>query len=1806
MKTKIVKMESRVQFQEYIESCFEQGAFATDDVIAFVLPVFKEVLGFHEEGKVGPFHLPISLFVNENVLDIDENLAISAKSNLSAIEQLFRKYKATQFEVADREKFESDDEGYGFSDTMDLYLGEDADLKDPAFIKGYRCYELLFDHHDALTDIFSLGLILASVSMGLDLNDEFDLKVFVRNRKSPTSVHSSIHPTIASLITEMTELDRSKRSKDLYEIIRKLEHYREYDVERQLDLSKVNGWKQQQVQTRSQFILTKLRNRLFDTSRRNRLLYYKSNMRFVNLTVSSVPIVLHYQSIRPDLLFTWNEEISSKVIGMKEMVLNKYLRFEDHPYIASSLDKIRSESQRDVQEYGFSQLKMVVAFLNWHNLKEDIEERIQSPLLLVSVALKKNKKLKEDHYVLEVLDNTAEVNPVLANQLRDLYGIQLPDFVDLDEMKLESFYQLIKKQIDGANQGIQLKYIDKPRIRLIHSVARQTVTNFKRRLRPKGQRTNSYLDVEYSYDAQHYKPLGLELYRQRVEPNASFLQYLIDDAIKLQASNMAGDAVKTKELYELMESDSNPYSWDFDTCNMVLGNFNYKKMSLVRDYNSMVDEGRVHEVFEELFSEKPKKYELDSVSLDEPEHWHHVITADPTQTKAILNSRTGKSYIIQGPPGTGKSQTITNLIADYLALGKTVLFVCEKRAALDVVFHRLKQAGLDELCCYIHDSQNDKKSFIMGLKETYEDFSTKQWQYAEIVSKRNEVLAEINEHIGLLKHFHLNHLKEPATIGMSLRAFIDRLVSMQVPNFAMKASEKERLPDYAQWKASGEVIKNLAQALEDLGAEPIFSEHPFGAIKTKLWTEDRPIHLIETIASQCRSVLQQIQQVSDKVELDAVFTSEFQKLKGLVQDAVLLAPLAQTGQMDLIDANSFASKGFENDYSGYQKAKKDQQEALEHAANWKEKWNRTQVEEALRLASDKEGKLFSFFSGAWRKLKQQIQETYDFNQHTVKPRFTEVLTQLKEWHDRTAKTESIKQGLEQKYRLSHIDTAYLGIEQLRKKKGDPELDYLMNRTDGEKTVLALEGLQQQLNKLELDLQQLLFEFKEQPLAQLGDLLESIEMNAESVMEMLPILKQVSQLPQNVQYALAKIPLEPTALEALVASYSYQQYLQADRMFQSTDMLVVERSVQKLKAAYEQLMQLNALYIRASIRKNFHHNIEKSNTAISQLNTEERQFKKDYNEGRKLLENEFGKSMRYKSIRELATKESGLVLKDLKPVWLMSPLSVSDSLPLDEKFFDVVIFDEASQITLEEGIPALFRSQQSIIVGDDKQMPPTNFFSTKAEDPDDLSNTLAMDEDEVISDDADSLLVQGARKLPSSMLSWHYRSHYETLISYSNHAFYQAGLLTIPDTAVHQKELKELIVEDAAQINTDALFDRSISYHYLPKSIYEKRANLDEAKYIAHMVRDLLKRKREESIAIVAFSQEQQQTIEDALTDLAATDREFEQLLEEAYERTEQDQFVGLIVKNLENIQGDERDIVIMSVCYGFDANKRMIMNFGPINKKGGEKRLNVLFSRAKKHMAVVSSIQHHHITNEYNEGANYFKRFLHYAASVSKGELGMARQILGGLVLNKKSNQSTRLYTAVLDPLKKALELAGWDVATHVGQSDFKASIAIREPGADKYVLTVLIDDDFHYNNENIVEQYFQRPALLRSFGWKCLQIFAKDWLQDPSKVLQKIDEALKNDSTEELSKPALSEFVVNIAKAETSTDENWERYVAEEEGKSKFWEVSLQGTKLLVRFGKLGSKGQTQVKNFPNEATAVREKDKLVREKVNKGYQRT
>jgi len=256
-----------------------------------------------------------------------------------------------------------------------------------------------------------------------------------------------------------------------------------------------------------------------------------------------------------------------------------------------------------------------------------------------------------------------------------------------------------------------------------------------------------------------------------------------------------------------------------------------------------------------------------------------------------------------------------------------------------------------------------------------------------------------------------------------------------------------------------------------------------------------------------------------------------------------------------------------------------------------------------------------------------------------------------------------------------------------------------------------------------------------------------------------------------------------------------------------------------------------------------------------------------------------------------------------------------------------------------------------------QMPPSNFFGSVSPDEDD---NLVDDDNESMRIDADSLLTQGARKLQDVMLGWHYRSKYESLISFSNAAFYNRNLLTIPDQTIPPEELSEVKANSAENAieNFDSLSNRSISFHYMEHGVYDKRTNTAEAEYIAQLIKTLLNKDDKQSIGVVAFSQEQQYEIENALIRLASSDKDFENKLEEEYQRQEEGQFVGLFVKNLENVQGDERDIIIMSVCYGHDHNKRMIMNFGPINRKGGEKRLNVIFSRAKKHMAIISSIKY--------------------------------------------------------------------------------------------------------------------------------------------------------------------------------------------------------------------------------------------------------
>ncbi len=1409
--------------------------------------------------------------------------------------------------------------------------------------------------------------------------------------------------------------------------------------------------------SRHALILSGLRNRLFDTSRRNRLLYYKTGSRFVNLTAASMPMSRPPQ--QSTILFTYNS-IDRQIMGMRSVLLNEQLFFKEHPYLQPQLNNVRLQAESDEKEYGFSQLHLVLAFLHWVNLKEDSSIRIQSPLLLLPVKLKRNKAVGEDKFTLEILDNVATVNPVLANHLKDLYGIELPDSVPFEQLSMRDFYEVFKTNLETASQGlqpdeqqpVQLLFADDPDAVQVYQTAHHTIDTYLKRL---GRTAEDSLE-----------PPARVSYTSPLTPA--------------------------------------PHLWEFDTAQLVLGNFNYKKMSLVSDYNQAITQGGAHPVFSALFSDLPKA-PAPIVAAHSPAEWYHVISADPAQTAAILQNRSGGSYIIQGPPGTGKSQTITNLVADFLAQGKTVLFVCEKRAALDVVYHRLQQRKLAELCCYIHDSQADKKAFIQDLKTVYDDFLKTRIDLTHLSLRRKIALEHLQRQLQLLQTYHDQQRATGEDAGIPTRQLIATLVQLQ-PHLPQAPATD--MPAYRYWLQFGDTLEELSRALERQGAAPQLALHPFRHLGNALIQDRQAFTLINHLSVHAQGAIDHITRIIINNQIPAPYTEKLAQLMALVKTAAVLAPLAENHNLHLVDPEHKEAKRFEKAYRRYRQYQKAYKLAGKRNKHWLQKFSAQEVQLALAIVTKYETSFLRFFSGSWRRLKKQLLKAYNFPAHQLPPAFSTILEQLRDEYAAQEKVAQHQHTMQERYRADNLVTMHVGLEALRRQLGDERIHYLLQHPQAHEVVLQLSGLNNSLHQLELQLQQSLYGYEQKSLWQVQEELSAICAQAPQLQKLLPALQAFAALPLELQDTIRQVPLTPVQAQAAMAQFSLQTIYDRHSAFANTQQDHLLQAVKEITTTYQQLLNLNSDYIRATRRQQFLQHYSISNTAAGQLSPEQRLFKKSYAEGRRLLEHEMGKTIRFRSIREMASLESGIVLKDIKPVWLMSPLSVSDSLPMDPLCFDVVIFDEASQIPLEEGIPALFRAPQTIIVGDEKQMPPAQFFSSTTTEADDVTP------DDDINLDAGSLLVQGAAKLPGAMLRWHYRSRYEALISYSNHAFYGADLLTIPDKTLPppQHPLLTIQTPEEGEQYAQQVLQHSISYHYLPNGVYENRSNLPEARYIAYIVKSLLLQPVKESIGIVAFSQEQQQAIINAINALAATDRAFDAALDNAYNREEEGQYTGLFIKNLENVQGDERDIILISICYGHDRHQHMRMHFGPVNRRGGEKRLNVIFSRAKKHMAIISSIRHQHITNEHNDGARYFKRFLHYAEMVSTGHMEQARQVLDSLLPpGKVISTDTDVASLTTRQVKAALEAAGYIVDEAVGQSSFRCSLAVKKQATDtQYSLGILLDDAAHYQNNNLVEQYYQRPAMLQAFGWKIAHVYAKDWLDDRTYVLHQLLDHLK------------------------------------------------------------------------------------------------
>lgn len=457
----------------------------------------------------------------------------------------------------------------------------------------------------------------------------------------------------------------------------------------------------------------------------------------------------------------------------------------------------------------------------------------------------------------------------------------------------------------------------------------------------------------------------------------------------------------------------------------------------------------------------------------------------------------------------------------------------------------------------------------------------------------------------------------------------------------------------------------------------------------------------------------------------------------------------------------------------------------------------------------------------------------------------------------------------------------------------------------------------------------------------------------------------------------------------------------------------------------------------------------------------------------ILKKELKKQRKIMPIRKLFKAIPNLLLT-LKPCLMMSPLSVSLFLEADSYNFDLVIFDEASQVCTENAIGAISRAKQVIIAGDSHQLPPTNFFqvTTTEGDYDD-------DEDEEDNEVFESILDE-ANMLPERTLQWHYRSRHESLIAFSNAKIYKNHLITFPSNISKENGI-------------------GVEYIYVPDGFYDKggrNGNVIEAKRVAELIIQHIKTTPNRSLGVIAFGEVQQLAIETQLRALRVNNQEYERFFSEDLEEP-------FFIKSLENVQGDERDTIIFSIGYAKNAAGVFHMNFGPLSKAGGEKRLNVAITRAKYNVKLVGSIQPTDIDIDRvsSEGPKLLRAYINYAIN---GPESLQKEITESDIAEHDSPFEESVYYF--------LDRKGYKLATQVGCSGYRIDMAVKHPAkSGVYVLGIECDGAQYHSARTARERDRLRQDVLESMGWRIYRIWSTDWIKDPITEGERLLKAVKD-----------------------------------------------------------------------------------------------
>ncbi|HEY1605012.1 MAG TPA: DUF3320 domain-containing protein [Allosphingosinicella sp.] len=1129
----------------------------------------------------------------------------------------------------------------------------------------------------------------------------------------------------------------------------------------------------------------------------------------------------------------------------------------------------------------------------------------------------------------------------------------------------------------------------------------------------------------------------------------------------------------------IADTVSNQGRWEVLPDAMVLGFFSFSKFLMYRDLDpdnwpapSAIDtKEMITALLRDGFPESSPLI-ADKASIDDvlsPIELNHVVDADSSQTVAIAEAAGGRSLVVKGPPGTGKSQTITNIIAALVAHGKRVLFVAEKMAALEVVHRRLKQVGLGPLTLELHSNKINKRIVLEELKRTRD---------AQHKAPREDVsvIQQLGDARGALNDF-ARRLHSPLMPSeLTPHAILARLAGAQQSNAptGLELSGAE-LWDRATFAKRRMLVDEVAERVNALG--DIQANVWRGVESPALDPVERAALLarIQVTAELLRDGRDACNAAATQMGLDLPET--ISQLEA-VHTASLVVPIPSGADLDATVSplwDQCPETLVELIAAG--RARADTRSAAEAIFN---EAGLSADYSQIRAAIVVQGKsLLRFLSGNYRAqiallksyltvfLPSSQQERIALvDQAITTQRASRRFEELKAvgsafgsaWREEQSNWDQLERVVS--WRRGHAALPCVIWDHLR--TADVRLLEAVMRRLGQKLPKLCASLETVFGELRLNLLRAFGceRIADLPLASLAERLEQWRSDSEG-------------LSTYITFASRAQTLADSGASSVV-----------DALF---DGQVDGKSVgEALERAYAEVLRI-ALFKNWPELRAF--DGEAHNILVSQFRQLDRgrielaqeQIVAAHARGRPCgaagigplgtLNAEIAKKRGHLPIR-LLLERAGPAIQQLKPVFMMSPLSVAQFLKPGGLDFDVLVMDEASQIEPVDALGSIARAGQIIVVGDEKQLPPTAFFKklTGEDDAEEDADGITIQ-----AKDAESILeLCLAKGVPSRMLSWHYRSKHQSLIAVSNREFYENKLFIVPSPF-------------------DAVAGMGLRFNLLKDASYDRggtRTNPTEARVVAEAVMRHAREHPDQSLGVATFSVAQRQVILKELELLRRANPDLEEFF--GSESTE-----PFFVKNLENIQGDERDVIFISVGYGKTEQGYLAHAFGPLSGEGGERRLNVLISRAKLQCEVFCNFTGADIDLERTRarGVAALKLFLTFAET---GHFGI------GEVSGEDFDSELEIHIC------GRLQALGYDVKRQIGASGFRVDLAVSDPNKPgRFVLGIECDGAQFHSSRSARDRDRLRQQVLEAHGWIIHRVWSADWYLRPEAELKKIQNAI-------------------------------------------------------------------------------------------------